>query len=149
MNKYIYYITIFIIIFSLCLFFMKTFENFNVLDYQFSNENKPLKNLGNILNYDDPWVSSKNIYVPVKETLDRKISKYLDEPIITKVEVINPKPSPKLIDYQFSEFNLPSEPLNYMKISDYAPWSTSKKINNYIIPDTITPYGKNLYDNLY
>lgn len=137
----------------LILFFLskKSIERFNILDYQFSDKNKPLEinSVNQYLNTDDPWVSVKKIFKPVTETDARNISKYIDPPIVNRVEIETPKPIPKLIDYQFSQFNFPSEPINSMKISNYAPWDNTKKIDKYIIPQTITPFGKNLYDQIY
>lgn len=147
------YNVLYILVGLLILFFLckKSIEHFNILDYQFSDKNKPLQvnSINNYLNVDDPWVSIKKIFKPVTETGTRKISKYIEPSIITKVELETPKPIPKLIDYQFSQFNFPSEPINSMKINTYAPWDNTKQIDKYIIPQTITPFGKNLYDQIY
>lgn len=144
---------LYILLGLLLLFFLskKSLESFNILDYQFSDKNKPLQieSVNNYLNTDDPWASVKKIFKPVIETETRRVSKYIDPPIVTRVILETPKPIPKLIDYQFSSFNFPSEPINSMKVSNYAPWDNTKQIDKYIIPQTITPFGKNLYDQIY
>lgn len=144
---------LYILIILLLLFFLsrKSLEHFNILDYQFSDKNKPLQidSYNYYLNLDDPWASVKKIFKPVSETESRRASKYIETPIVTRVEIESPKPVPKLIDYQFSPFNFPSEPINSMNVSNYAPWDNTKQIDKYIIPQTITPFGKNLYDKIY
>lgn len=150
MNIKLRYIFITLLLITIVFFCKRTFEGFNILDYQFSSENKPLNidSYSRYLNEDDTWVSTRKIYRPVVEN-GRQISKYIEAPTLTRVEVIPEKQEPKLIDYQFSVYNFPSEPINSMKVNEYAPWSTVKMINKYVIPQSITPYGKNLYDEIY
>lgn len=144
------YNALYILLALLILFFLgkKSVECFNILDYQFSDNNKPLQinSFNTYLNTDDPWVSIKKIFKPVTETSTRRISKYIEPPIVNRVVLETPKPIPKLIDYQFSQLNFPSEPINSMKVNLYAPWSNVKQVDKYIIPQTITPFGKNLYN---
>jgi len=146
-----YIVIVIVIILLLFFLFKRSFEAFNILDFQFSDENKPLNidSYSKYLNQDDSWVSTKKIFKPVVANETRQISKYIDAPILTRVNVIQKKQVPKLIDYQFSVYNFPSEPINSMNVNNYDPWSNVKRIDKYIIPQSITPYGKNLYDEIY
>ncbi len=130
------------------IFSFKFREEFNMLDYQFSNENKPLQipSISQMINYDDTWSYIKKIFKPVLETSQRKIARYIDPPTLNIVEIPKEAPKPKLIDYQFSEFNFPSFPLNSMKITPHRPWTDTKQVDKYIIPQTLTPYATNLYE---
>lgn len=141
-----------IVFFILVVFLLlrKSYEGFNILDYQFGEKNKPLyvekdKSLIPIFGQEnDPWVV-KNINLV--DVTSRLRSEFLPAPTVNLIQVPTEAPKPKLIDYQFSEFNFPSNPIDKMKVNSYAPWSSVKQIDRYIIPQSVTPYAINLYSD--
>ena len=181
-----------IVFFILAVFLLlkKSYEGFNILDYQFGEKNKPLyvntevptsKPLLPIFEQEnDPWVvkslrDKNNLKEPViylrsnpyddiikqgiinplsiedqertRIVTARNLSVFIPAPTVSRVVVQTESPKPKLIDYQFSEFNFPSNPINKMKLNSYAPWSSVKQIDRYIIPQSVTPYAINLYSD--
>lgn len=145
-----------VVFFILVVFLLlrKSYEGFNILDYQFGEKNTPLyvnteiptsKPLIDIFGQtNDPWVIKNVNIIDVTRT---NLSEFIPAPTVSRVVVPTEAPKPKLIDYQFSEFNFPSNPINKMKVNSYAPWSSVKQIDRYIIPQTVTPYAINLYSD--
>jgi hypothetical protein len=185
-----YIILLIFIIFIITLFTFKVKEEFNILDYQFSQENTPLfvppeatlkptsfqKYFSINRNDRGPWELSKNLNQPAiteqtreieidlpnpvsangipspkikKTVIVRRQSEYIQPSIKNIVEIPKEIPKPKLIDYQFSEFNFPSYPLDSMKVTPHRPWTDTKQVDKYIIPQTLTPYATNLYKVYY
>jgi hypothetical protein len=183
-NKIILIIFVFAIVATIIILNFNFIEQFNILDYQFSQENTPLYKPSNTegltpfekyfsVNITDrgPWEQSKNleqkgvqeatteiqVQVPgedrtvTQNIVIRRPSEYIEKPKtnVVFIDSYQKKKFPTIIDYQFSEFNFPSFPINSMKVTPHRPWTDTKQVDKYIIPQTITPFATNLYEVYY